>query len=494
MSQRFITKILPYLLILVAGIGVHGWYFSKARPSVLLEQKVNFSLEAESVGTTKFYIGNDSGDYMAIADRVMMNGELSGYPYFLTPTLLNKGYEIFSPIYFRTPLYPLFIAAVTAPFATSLAEQQMAVAPVYVVPAQIVLHLIGMLILAYGLARFVPAWVAASVAFVVMFEPNMLAANYRLLAEALFCPLLAAFVALVLVALKSRVPAALVAAGVVAGLCALTKPIGAVLVLPLAIAGLAIGASWAARAKVAVGAVAVAVLVASPYLVRNYMVWGDFRLTAQPGFNFLFYNVRTVAGINYSIHEKIFHTHAEQFNAAFEQAEKDGVVSPGNVRPYELGDYFAKMGAQILTEGGYWPDYLRVYAANLRKHMFETEPAMFITHRESYDWKSPPATHPSYDRYTAAIHAHRLVVLSLGLIGLVALLLRRKAAHVAIFVSTIVAFVLASAPIIDARLALPEWILLAPFVAAGLGLLLSSAKHVRRLFVPRRTSVRQTPG
>jgi hypothetical protein len=458
---------MPFFVIFLVGCSLHAWYFSRARPAAMIEQRVTFSVESETVGTPKFYIGNDSGDYMKIADFVMMKGELTGYPYFLTPTLIKRGYEILSPIYFRTPLYPLLIAAVVYPFAENPAEEQMMVAPTYVVPVQILLHLLGMLVLTYGLAQFAPAWIAAPVALVVMFEPNMLAMNYRLMAEALLCPLVAGFAALLLIAIRRKSATALGAAAVVVGLCALTKPIGAILVLPLAFVGLAIGATWWGRTKLVMAAMAVAALVTSPYLIRNYVVWGDFRLTAQPGFNFLFYNVRAVAGVNSSIHDKVFYTHAEQFTASVLQAEKDGIVSPGNVDPYRLGDYFAHMGVKILTDGGYWPDYFRAYLANIRKHVLATDPAMFVAHQESYDWKSPPSAHPSHGVYELGLYLHHVLLLALSAVGFVGLLIRRKFALAATFSVGLAGVVLTSAPIIDTRLALPEWILLAPFVLFG---------------------------
>ena len=198
---------------------------------------------------------------------------LTGAPLFVTPDsddYLRPAYDLahglgFDPELRRTPLYPAFIAAVLA-LGGNLAA--LAVAQ----------HALGVLTAAvtYGLGRATFGHLAGLLSgLAVAISGPLLIYEHYLMAEALFTLLLTAAVLLLVVAVRNGTRGWLVAAGVVTGLAALTRPVGQV-AIPIALAAPPVLA-WPGRRDGIrrAGLIAVGLgLVLLPWMARTWLVHG----------------------------------------------------------------------------------------------------------------------------------------------------------------------------------------------------------------------------
>src|SRR5262249_15013232 len=114
-------------------------------------------------------------------------------------------------------------------------------------------------------------------------------------------------------------------------------------------------------------------LVLAPYTIRNYAVWGDLRLTAQPSFALYFNYLRELAPFNGAIMKYVDPDFNNQWKVAMAEAEREGIVSPDNFNGYRLGDHFAKKAIAILNEG-FWADYAKAVGWNMGTHFLQWLP------------------------------------------------------------------------------------------------------------------------
>jgi len=189
------------------------------------------------------------------------------------------------PTAFRPPGYPAFLGAVYAVSGTGHAGTRwQAARAAQVVLGLAVVALVGLIVALVWDRR--TALVAVGLAAVY---PPLLLAGSSLISEALFLPLELAAVAAALALRRSPQPLAwALAAGALAGLAALTRSNGIVLLLALAIAAwpsrrLTGGRGWAPAAAL----IAAALVVIAPWSVRNVHEFHAFvPISTQDGFAF----------------------------------------------------------------------------------------------------------------------------------------------------------------------------------------------------------------
>jgi hypothetical protein len=462
------------LLLLFVGGLIHLAYFQVANPWTRLADKVSYEFLLGPTYQNRFY-GGDASEYMFMAKSLLQEGRLLGIGYFITPELAREGYPFIAPNYMRMPLYPAFIAAVGWLIGGDPATAEIWLAP-WVVIAQIFLHLASLCFVALALGYLVPGWLAAGLALFVMFDLTMLSMPYGMWAELLFVFYASGFTLAAVLFLRGRTTASLVGAGFAAGLCALTKPVGLVLLVP-ALALAMVAGGWSQRIRQGLLVSFVLMAVVTPYLVRNYVVWGDIRPTAQPGFNFLFYNLRAIAREDESIIQVIGPSIHDQETQAVREAAQAGIVSPQSFDPYRLGDDMTRRALAILDRG-YWDDYLTVSLRNIADHLFEADP-FFVYHLASYQW-GDPRTHAAYGMAYRAHMAHRTILVMLVIAGCIAAIRWRAALMALPFLSAAAVLAVASAPINLSRTALPELVLLAPLVALGAELVRRGSQSLLR--------------
>lgn len=191
-----------------------------------------------------FLVANDSADYFGAGYRFLATGEL---------VLSLK----------RTPLYSLFLAGAIQVVGPSLDR---------ILTLQ---HLLGLLtiVLTYALARLAFGQLAAALAALgVAVNGSLLMMEHLLISEALATPLLVGALAAVLVATRSRRPAAWLLAGLLLGLVTLSRPLGfGILLAALATLPLA-GLPRAQLLRAGALLLAGAAICVAPWLARQALV------------------------------------------------------------------------------------------------------------------------------------------------------------------------------------------------------------------------------
>jgi 4-amino-4-deoxy-L-arabinose transferase-like glycosyltransferase len=229
-----------------------GWAMIGALLIVALMLRVGFVL-----WTLDYPLVADSFDYHRHANAIVAS---AAYPE--SETAPGAG-----PTAFRPPGYPLFLAAVFALPGPDVTMARLAQALLGVVTVA----LIGFVSLRLWGSRVALVAVAMATVF-----PPLIFLGAALLSEPLFLPLELGALAAALQHRVSPRPGWLVAAGVLCGLAALTRTVGWVLVVPLALLVLSEPGLRRHKAPRAVALVAVSVLVVAPWTVRNAIVMDAF--------------------------------------------------------------------------------------------------------------------------------------------------------------------------------------------------------------------------
>ncbi len=210
---------------------------------------VLFSLDYPLIG--------DSFDYHRHANAILASGT---YPE--SETAPGGG-----PTAFRPPAYPLFLAAVFALPGPDVLMARLAQALLGVVTVA----LIGFV----SLRLWGPLVAFVTVAMAAVFPPLIFVGG-ALLSEPLFLALEMGALAAALQHRVSPRPGWLVVAGALCGLAALTRTVGWVLVVPLALLVLSEAGLRRDKARRAAALVAASVLVVAPWTVRNAIVMDTF--------------------------------------------------------------------------------------------------------------------------------------------------------------------------------------------------------------------------
>jgi len=198
-----------------------------------------------------------------------------GYP----PTLIAGAG---GPTAFRPPAFGYGLAAVYAVAGTESEHRRWTAARV--VEAGLGAVTVGLIgILAMSLWGALPAVAAAAIAAVY---PPFLLMGSSLTSETLFLPLLVASVLAMVRYRHSRRLRMALASGALAGLAALTRSNGIALLAPLVVGALAAWPSLSRRGvAAAIATVAAAIVVISPWTVRNAVVLDAFvPVTTQAGY------------------------------------------------------------------------------------------------------------------------------------------------------------------------------------------------------------------
>jgi hypothetical protein len=181
---------------------------------------------------------------------------------YLRPGLLLATGRGFEPELRRTPLYPLFLAAVLAasPSLSAIAVVQ---------------HALGVLTVgvtyALGRATFGPIAGFAAGAAIAVSGPQLINEHY-VMSEALFTLMATVSLAVTCLAVRSHSGPVATIAGVAAGLAGLTRPIG---LLFVGIALLAMAAVGPRRAQQVMWCALGVALALGPWSVRNLVVHGS---------------------------------------------------------------------------------------------------------------------------------------------------------------------------------------------------------------------------
>ena len=265
---------------------------------ILLLALVVRSLVYFSAADPKRFLTDDAPLYVAIAK------DLRGA--YLDPL---------SPMFpiglFRTPGYPLFLAALSAVFKDALAP---------VVVAQIGLSLLTVWLTVLLAGRLLGNRAAMAAGLVLAVDPVSALFSCFIQPEALFTVLLVGGVLGVAVAAERGDPLAALAAGLLLGLAALSRPIG--LFLPLAVAP----AILLRRGKARRGFVALAFLLGSAVPIGGWMTKNQI-VTGAPVF--------TIVGDSSLLHYRAAGALAEDEGISIEEARErvwkrfSSTVTPG---------------------------------------------------------------------------------------------------------------------------------------------------------------------
>ncbi len=207
--------------------------------------------------------------------------------YWTAVNLLNgKGYSSspagpYTPSATRTPLHPLYLAAVMAVFGESVSA---------LILAQILLQLVTVVLMYLAFLHFYSFLPALIVALYTVFDPVYLVASVSLYSETLYFLLNLLFVILWITCLRSRFSVAkTLLLALTFSAAALTRPIGLYLLPLVAISIALIETSWRLRISRVILFVLVAAAVVSPWLLRNQAVFGAWSFSSLGGPHIYYY-------------------------------------------------------------------------------------------------------------------------------------------------------------------------------------------------------------
>lgn len=259
MATHLRTASIVGVAVLVVYLSVFAFLYSTARSN-------GFTQEHVIVG------GADSAEYVSLARTILSDGKFSQTP--------ESDYE-----YFRTPAYPLLLAALLAIFKSVLAI------PI----AQSVLVAISCsLIYLLGVRYFTPLVGLAAAGFYAL-DPSVLTTAFVSLSDTLFVLLLL----IVVLCIRSERWSVFLVSCVAAGLMVLTRPVGLYILPLLALLLLPALPEWKKALPRALVFLAVASVFILPWMVRNAVQSGHFALSSLSAYNALFFNV-----IEYESHRR----------------------------------------------------------------------------------------------------------------------------------------------------------------------------------------------
>lgn len=360
-----------------------------------------------------------------------------------------------APTVFRTPLYPLFVSAISMVFGDG---------PTPVLLMQTLLDL-GALALLYLIGRRIFSSRAPSLAAAALYAINPLAAMYAssVYAECFFSFLLilSVYVFVRIAQAEEGGRSALSAVlGVLAGLAALAKPVGVyiVVIYALALIGAVLPDRRRLKSAVASAGIVLGLFAATiaPWQLRNFLVYSHYALTFQQGREILVWRVGSC-------------------RASIEGIPKEDVWRDIQMPFLGISDYFERSQAEQAAAMDYIRahpyDMLACHAAGVRNLFFP--PRLFMT--GSFGGSTPLAT-----RYFDSFGVHAQSIASriyskllfpfylLALVGVWALWVDPRTRAAALVSVGIIVYV-SQASSVDgySRYAMPLQTMLALLVAAG---------------------------
>lgn len=258
--------------------------------------------------------GGDSYQYVVLAQTILSDGRFA-----MSPTA--------PPEYFRTPGYPLFIAAILATTHT------IAVLPV----AQIILvALICWLIYILG-ERFFSRGIGLSAALLFAIDPATVNIAFISASDILFIFLFLA--SLVVLTVTDRKASHLLLGGLLLGAATLTRPLGLYLI-PIVFIWLLWETRmiWRVMLKTAGFFLCGVLIVLTPWVARNYILFHQLKISSIGSYNLLFYaqefeHQRTSApkaAVKAEVYERLGATPSADISSA-EYVTKDTQVALGYI-------------------------------------------------------------------------------------------------------------------------------------------------------------------
>lgn len=263
-----------------------------------------------------------------------------GWPGWDSPTIdslyhhlwakqIAAGHVFSGGAYFRAPLYPLLLGLIYAIFGVDFTT------------VRIIQHLLGLLTvpLTYLVGkRYFSDFIALAASFLVAVNGVLIYFESQLLLDFLTVILLLGLIYLLILALDRKNAWMFFAAGMVAGLFAITRP-NILAVIPLICIWIfANYPSYRRAIKSSLYLILGTVLLVAPITLRNIIGGGDFVLIAsQGGVNFYIGNNERADG--YTALLPGFGHNWQYSDAEFEAAGALG-KKPGTLKPSEVSDYF----------------------------------------------------------------------------------------------------------------------------------------------------------
>lgn len=285
------------------------------------------------------FIGSDAQEYKALSESILIHQSFSQ----------NNHPEIF-----RTPGYPLFLAISKGIFHTDLVAIFLQF-----------LCTVGIALLIFNISkRFFPEKIAAISAIVFLSEPSVIVYTVTIASDILFSFLF--LLAIYLIFFKRISYFSSFISGLFLGYATLTRPIAMYFIIIAIIFYLALRLKESDR-KIIMLNIAVFCLgfflLISPWLIRNYKIFGKMTISSLAGYNLFHYNLPEF----YSFKNKI---------------------SPDEARfslKKELGVDLQNLNDDILKEGQYVKVLGTISMNHLRKdffsyfsfHLFKTIPFFF---------------------------------------------------------------------------------------------------------------------
>lgn len=270
---RYRTEVFLFLLIFLLRVVFFAWLLS-------IETTLPYEFPLIEI---------DSREYHQIADNLIENGIFSLDP---EPPI--------NPDSFRTPGYPLFLAGILVLFKSIKA--------VSIIQA-LISGFIGVLM--YWISRrvFNKGAIGFLAALIFAFEPSGLFFSNMAMSETLFLLLLLLALYIFLDTNKSKRKFALV--GLLLGLCVLVRPI-AILLPFIFILVYLLGGKRDFKKKIINSLIIliIFILVLSPWVLRNKIVFDSFGLSSISSYNLYYYNAMRFfmlkEGVTYTEADKIF--------------------------------------------------------------------------------------------------------------------------------------------------------------------------------------------
>lgn len=282
-----------------------------------------FSDEQKKMGNTMMALpvsGSDAYEYSVLADNLLTKGEFTW-----------DG----TPETFRTPGYPLFIAAVRAIFVSDF----------FVTFIQI-LCTFGSAYLIYLLVRagFGEVWSVVGVAAAVLFliEPSVILHSLILMPESVFVFLfLAAFYLLLFGNIRYQL--AFVLSGLCLGVAILVRPIAMFLPLVIAPFFYVFRKEQMLSTRLAQYGIflLVTLTVVSPWIIRNYEVSGVAALSSLSAYNMYHYNLPEFLSVKEGVSPNIIR---ERFDAELPQEAQ------GHTRALQFSHNLSAISETVLKE------------------------------------------------------------------------------------------------------------------------------------------------
>jgi len=182
-----------------------------------------------------------------------------------------------------TPFYPYFIAFIYSCFG---------IKPWVVIFFQIILNLLSLIVIFKICSIFFDRQMAVLTTFIYAIDPHSIIHSQTLMADTFFVVIFLFSVYLFIVSVKKNKIYLLLLCGFLLGIATLTKPVlqfFPFLVLPVVTAVINFG--WKKNLKQVLFYLIGFILTISPWIYRNYHLYGKVGLSTVTGYNLLFFNI-----------------------------------------------------------------------------------------------------------------------------------------------------------------------------------------------------------